>query len=82
MHDIPLTLLPTRRFSSALTAGQYRIDGIIGTNVLQQFLSTIDYPNNRLVLRSRGDRRYRGTCATRWLARRSRNCLLPYGKHT
>jgi hypothetical protein len=31
------------------------IGGIIGTNVLRQFLSTLDYPNGRLILRERSE---------------------------
>jgi hypothetical protein len=35
---------------SKLSVSRYRIDGIIGTNLLAQFLTTIDYPGKRLVL--------------------------------
>jgi len=33
--------------------GEKRVDGIIGTIFLSQFLTTVDYPNGRLVLRPR-----------------------------
>ncbi len=53
LRTVPIWLLPTKLMSTSLTGGRYEIDGIIGTNVLQKFLSTMDYPNGRLVLRPR-----------------------------
>jgi aspartyl protease len=47
---VPVTLLPTRGFG--LLPGK-RLDGIIGTAFLYNFLSTIDYVHGRLVLRPR-----------------------------
>lgn len=52
IKSVPLALLPTQRFSG-LTGGQYTIGGILGTRVLQQFLSTIDYVNGKLILRKK-----------------------------
>ncbi|MFH1502765.1 MAG: aspartyl protease family protein [Candidatus Eisenbacteria bacterium] len=49
MRSVPISLLPTK----PLSFGELEIGGIIGTSVLRQFLSTIDYPNGRLVLRER-----------------------------
>lgn len=50
LHDIKVTILPTRgmRMFSARV-----VDGVVGTVFLSRFLSTIDYPNHRLVLRPR-----------------------------
>jgi len=39
-----------KRSLSGLSVGRYRIDGIIGTNLLAQFRATLDYPGERLVL--------------------------------
>jgi hypothetical protein len=49
LHSVPVSILPTGR----LTFGQAKIGGIVGTGVLKQFLATIDYPNNQLVLSER-----------------------------
>jgi hypothetical protein len=49
VRGVPVHILPTRRFS-AITGGRYRIDGVIGTNLLAQFRPTLDYPGGRLVL--------------------------------
>ena len=46
LHGVPITTLPTKRF----TMGRNTIGGILGTAVLRQFLSTLDYENERLVL--------------------------------
>lgn len=51
---VPVSVLPTRRFSP-VTGGRFRIDGIIGTNLLAQFRSTLDYPAERLVLERHGE---------------------------
>ncbi len=50
VRSVPLALLPTQGF----VLGEYTIEGILGTNVLRQFLATVDYPNDRLILRKRG----------------------------
>lgn len=39
-----------KRPFSGLSVGRYRIDGIIGTNLLAQVRATLDYPGKRLVL--------------------------------
>ena len=49
LHSVPLSVLPTRGF----VLGGHKIGGILGTGVLKQFLSTLDYPNDRLILRER-----------------------------
>ena len=55
LQNIPVTILPTRRFSKGFAEGKYRLDGILGTGVLKQFLSTVDYGNERLILRKRDE---------------------------
>jgi len=49
LRHVPISLLPTR----ALSLGEIEIGGIIGTGILKQFLSTVDYPRERLTLRER-----------------------------
>lgn len=55
LSSVPVSLLPTMRFSEGLTGGKYSIGGIIGTGFLRQFLPTIDYPGGKLVLRPATD---------------------------
>lgn len=55
MHSVPVTILPTKRFSSGFTAGKYTIAGIFGTAFMRQFLGTLDYENEELVLRERSE---------------------------
>jgi len=47
LHSVPISVLPT----GGMQIGGHQLDGIVGTGVLKQFLSTIDYPGDRLVLR-------------------------------
>ncbi len=49
LHNVPVSMLPTK----PLSLTDRTIGGIIGVGVLRQFLSTMDYPGNRLVLRER-----------------------------
>jgi tetratricopeptide (TPR) repeat protein len=49
VHNVPVQVLGTRRFDAI--AGGKRVEGILGTVMLSQFLATIDYPNGRLILR-------------------------------
>ena len=51
LHGVPVAMLPTKRFSVAFEP--YRIGGILGTAVMRQFLGTVDYENERLLLRER-----------------------------
>ncbi len=51
LHNVPVSMLPTK----PLSLTDRTIGGIIGVGVLKQFLSTMDYPGNRLVLRERSD---------------------------
>jgi hypothetical protein len=48
--NVPVALMQVRRFSQPVFGGT-QVDGIIGTVLLYHFLSTIDYPSGRLVLR-------------------------------
>jgi hypothetical protein len=50
--NLPVDVLPSRRFK---LQKDIQIDGIIGTELLRQFLATIDYFNGALVLRPRSD---------------------------
>jgi predicted aspartyl protease len=64
VENVPVHLLGTRRFAAA-AAGQ-RIDGILGTVLFYHFLTTLDYPNGRLILRTKaptGDESAPGTHA-------------------
>ena len=48
LHSVPMTVLPT----GGMVIGGHALDGIVGTGVLKQFLATLDYPNEELVLRA------------------------------
>jgi tetratricopeptide (TPR) repeat protein len=50
-YDIAATVIPTRGISPIPGV---RIDGIVGTGLLERFLATLDYPHARLILRARG----------------------------
>ena len=51
--DVPITILPCGRFSKLYGSDDVRVGGILGTGVLRQFLSTIDYARSQLILRER-----------------------------
>jgi hypothetical protein len=51
LKAVPISILPTQRFSKGFADGKYTIGGIVGTRVLKQFLSTLDYGSGRLILR-------------------------------
>jgi len=51
LKAVPISILPTQRFSKGFAGGKYTIGGIVGTGVLKQFLATMDYPGGQLVLR-------------------------------
>ncbi len=53
LKQVPIVILPTKRFSKGFEDGKYTIGGAIGTAALRQFLSTIDYKNGRMILRER-----------------------------
>jgi len=48
IKNVPVTLMNTRRMPFA--RGGQRIEGIIGTVLFYHFITTLDYPNGRLVL--------------------------------
>ena len=48
IKNIPVHILSTQKFSAA--ANGLKVDGIIGTVLFYHFLSTIDYPNGKLLL--------------------------------
>jgi len=51
LKAVPISILPTKRFSGGFAGGKYTIGGIVGTGVLKQFLATMDYPGEKLTLR-------------------------------
>lgn len=51
VHNVPVNLLDTSPFS-AVAPGE-EINGVLGTVLLYQFLSTIDYPGGQLLLEPR-----------------------------
>jgi tetratricopeptide (TPR) repeat protein len=53
LKQVPVTILPTKRFSAGFEKGKYTLGGFIGTAALKQFLSMLDYKNDRLILRER-----------------------------
>jgi hypothetical protein len=55
LKSVPISILPTQRFSKGFAGGRYTIGGILGTGVLKQFLATLDYPGEQLVLRRADD---------------------------
>jgi len=55
LKQVPVAILPTKRFSMGFENGKYTLGGFIGTVALKQFLATIDYKNDRLILRERTD---------------------------
>ena len=51
LYNVPVVMLPLRQLSSSF--GVKHLDGCVGTNVLYQFLATLDYPHQQLVLRKK-----------------------------
>jgi hypothetical protein len=56
MREVPVWILPTKRFSPLYEKADLSVGGIIGTGVLHQFLSTLDYENGRLILRPQSEK--------------------------
>lgn len=52
LHNMEASAIPTRPIPFF---GDKRVDGIIGTIFLSQFLATVDYPHGNLILRPRSD---------------------------
>lgn len=50
IHDVPVMIMPARRFTFDQT---YPLSGIFGTALTRQFLTTLDYRNQKLILRER-----------------------------
>ncbi len=53
LHNVPITMMPAERFSAVYQDAEITVGGFIGTAVLRQFLSTVDYAGRRLVFRQR-----------------------------
>jgi hypothetical protein len=69
IHGVPVAVLPTKRFS--FEPKKLLVGGIFGTALLRQFLGTLDYKHERLVLRERSGeaaRAWRGEVAGRLAA--------------
>jgi predicted aspartyl protease len=49
VRNVPVHVMPTRPLSGPIFGGK-PVDGILGTVLLYHFLSTLDYPQGRLVL--------------------------------
>ena len=49
VNNVPVIVMDTRRFSKELYNDKYKVDGILGTSILSQFLTTLDYSNNKIV---------------------------------
>lgn len=50
IHDVPVMILPAKRFTFDK---KYPLSGIFGTALSRQFLTTLDYRKGRIVLRER-----------------------------
>lgn len=55
IKNVPVTLLSFEGISDAFEGYATDIHAIIGTNVLQQFISTMDYPSGQLILMPRNE---------------------------
>lgn len=53
--DVTVRRVPAAILPGQFDLGGHHIDGAIGTIFLERFLSTIDYPRGRLILRSRSE---------------------------
>lgn len=73
LENVPAVVLPT------LTGHQDFV--IFGTNVLQQFLSTLDYPGGRLILSPKGDATQRAKHMKMLPPDRSRVPFFMWGDH-
>jgi hypothetical protein len=69
--DVPVHVLGTG--GSALFPG-LQIEGVVGTTYFERFLATIDYPNNRLILRPRSAQ---GSAAFEEAAAQSHTSIVP-----
>lgn len=69
--DVPVHVMPVP-FSTFFP--NLKIDGVVGTTYFERFLATIDYPNNRLILRPRSPE---GSAAFEESAARSHTSVVP-----
>ena len=51
LHSVPIRTGQISRFTEMVSNDDFPISGVLSTGDLRQFLSTIDYPNRKLVLR-------------------------------
>ena len=50
LHDVPVMILASKRFT---VDQRFPVSGVFGTALMRQFLGTLDYRNQKLVLRER-----------------------------
>lgn len=53
MKEVPVTILPSKRWSGVYKDKGIILGGVVGTAMLRQFLATVDYEHGRFVLRER-----------------------------
>jgi hypothetical protein len=58
VRNVPIDILSTKPFAGA--AGGLRVDGILGTVFMAQFITTLDYPGGELILQPKTDGNLRG----------------------
>jgi len=51
--NVPVTILPSKRFSGIYKNKGIILGGVVGTAMLRQFLATVDYEHGQFVLRER-----------------------------
>ncbi len=73
IRNVPVHLLDTSRF--AVVAGGRRVDGVVGTILLNRFIFTFDYPAGQLVLRRRSSA---ASTEVRDLAQAAGAITIPY----
>jgi len=73
LRNVPVQLLDTSRF--AVVAGGRRVDGVVGTLLLNRFIFTLDYPAGQLVLRKRTPA---ASTEVKYLAQAAEAVAIPY----
>lgn len=49
VQHLPAVLMDTRKFSGMLYGNQFQVDGIIGTAIFNNFLTTLDYAGGKII---------------------------------
>ena len=79
LDPVPVTILPTQRWSKGFADGKYTIGGVVGTGILRQFLATMDYPAGQLLLQPRN---WNGTQITQPALDDSKGAWLAFVLHS